>query len=182
MAPTVTAGYAPRRRRGPLWLVPVALLGTLVIELAVIITVGRQIGAGLTILLLILSSLIGAWFVRREGRRTWRTLATTLRSGQMPSREIADAVLVFLGGALLTVPGFVTDLVGFILVLPFTRPIARIGLEVIVARRLLAIGVPGPTGASPRPQAGPAQVRRTEDRTGEVIEGEIVEGEIVDDE
>ena len=177
----MSAGHAPRRRRGPLWFVPFAVLGTLVVELAVIITVGRQIGAGLTILLLILSSLIGAWFVRREGRRTWRTLSTTLRSGQMPSREIADTVLVFLGGALLTVPGFVTDLVGFVLVLPFTRPIARIGLEVIVARRLVAIGVPPTAGASGPGRPGPAQVRRTEDRT-DAGEGDVVEGEIVDDE
>lgn len=162
------------RRRRRRWIIPIALLATLVIEWAAIIAVGRLIGLWPTILLLFVSSLIGAWLVRREGRRTWRTLSGALRSGQMPSREIADAVLVFVGGALLTVPGFVTDIIGFIFVLPFTRPIARIGLEVVVARRLLAAGMPGTPGPA---QSGPAQVRRTNDRSGEVIEGEIIDDE-----
>ena len=94
-------------------------------------------------------------------------LREALRSGQMPSREIADAALVFVGGLLLTLPGFVSDVVGLVFVLPFTRPIARIGLEAVVARRLLAAGLP----VAP----GEARVRRSPRREGRDDGGEVVD-------
>ena len=81
--------------------------------------------------------------------------------------QIADAILVFVGGLLLTFPGFVSDVVGLVFVLPFTRPIARIGLEAVVARKLLAVGL----DVAP----GEARVRRTRDHDGDVVEGEIVD-------
>lgn len=169
MAPPVIPGPAPQRRRRRLALLPLALVLGFIIEIAVLILVGRWIGFWPTLLLVIVLSALGAWLLRREGRRTWQALRTALRSGQMPSREIADAVLVFVGGVLLTLPGFVSAIVGLIFVLPFTRPIARIGLETLVARRLLAAGMT----VAP----GNARVRRTRDRD----DGEVVEGEIVDD-
>ena len=89
----------------------------------------------------------------------------------MPSREIADAILVFVGGLLLTFPGFVSDVVGLVFVLPFTRPIARIGLEAVVARKLLAVGL----DVAP----GEARVRRRRRHDGG--DDDVVEGEIVDD-
>lgn len=160
---------APRRRRRRLALLPLAFVVGVIVEVAVLIAVGRWIGFWPTLLLVIVMSALGAWLLRREGRRTWQALRTALRSGQMPSREIADAVLVFVGGLLLTLPGFVSDIVGLVFVLPFTRPVARIGLEALVARRLLAAGV--------QVAPGEARVRRTRDRDG----GEVVEGEIIDE-
>ncbi|WP_242612917.1 FxsA family protein [Janibacter limosus] len=150
---------------------PLALVLWVVLEVAVLIAVGRWIGFWPTLLLVIALSALGAWLLRREGRRTWQALRTALRSGQMPSREIADAVLVFVGGVLLTLPGFVSAVVGLVFVLPLTRPVARIGLEALVARRLLAAGM----SVAP----GEARVRRTRDRPGN--DGDVVEGEIVDD-
>ncbi|WP_435198548.1 FxsA family protein [Janibacter sp. GS2] len=160
-----------RRRRG-VRLVPLALLLTFVLEIAVLILIGRVIGIGWTIVGLLATSVLGAWLVRREGRRTWLALGDALRSGEMPSRQMADAVLVWAGGAMLLVPGFVTDVIGLLVVLPFTRPVARIGLEVLIARRVIAV-VPGAGG--PTPQSGQARVRRTKDASGEVVEGEIVD-------
>ena len=101
-----------------------------------------------------------AWLLRREGIRTWRALSEALRTGQMPSREIADGALVLVGGTLLLLPGFLTDVVGFLLVLPVTRPLFRGLLAAAVAKRLLSDPVPGPRG----PSDGPT-----------VIEGEIVD-------
>lgn len=164
----------PPRRRRRLRLVPLALLLTFVVEVAVLILVGRLIGVGWTILLLLATSVLGVWLVRREGRRTWRALGEATRSGAMPSRQMADAALVLVGGVLLVVPGFVTDVIGLLAILPFTRPVARIGLEALIARRVLAV-VPGAAG--PFPQPGQARVSRTEDTSGEVIEGEIVDDE-----
>lgn len=118
---------------------PVALLLGLfvvvpIVEIYVIIQVGQQIGAVPTILLLIFESLLGAWIVKREGRRAWKALQDTFREGRVPGRELADAALILVGGTLLLTPGFVTDVFGFFFVLPFTRPIARRVLGFVATR------------------------------------------------
>lgn len=167
-------GPEPRRRRRRVALLPLVLVLWLVLEVAVLVLVVQQIGILWTVLLAIALSVLGAWLVKREGRRTWTALRSAVRSGEMPSREIAETILVFVGGALLVLPGFVSDVVGLLFVLPFTRPVARIGLETVVARRLLAAGMTVAPGA--------ARVRRTREGSGgEVVEGEVVEGEIVDE-
>ena len=88
MAPPVAG--APSRRRRPRWLaiVFVALLCVPLVEIAVIIAVGRVIGGWPTFLLLLVESLIGAWFVRREGSRAWTALQTALTDG--PDAEPAS--------------------------------------------------------------------------------------------
>ena len=145
------------------------LLVVPVLEIAVIIAVGKVIGGWPTLALLAFESALGAWIVRREGARAWRALSSALTTGQMPSRQLADAALVLVGGTLLLAPGFLTDVVGFFLVLPFTRPFARRLLEVVVARRLLG-GVFG-NGRGSRGGG-----RGGGDRSGpDVIEGEVLE-------
>lgn len=106
-----------------------------VLEIFVIIEVGQAIGAVPTVALLLLESALGAWLVRREGRRAWLALRDALGSGRLPGRELTDAALVLVGGTLLLTPGFVTDVVGFALILPLTRPVARRALGALVARR-----------------------------------------------
>ena len=81
-----------------------------VVEIYVIVQVGQEIGALPTIALLIVESLIGAWLVRREGRRAWEALRTALTTGRLPGGELADAALVLVGGTLLLTPGFVSDI------------------------------------------------------------------------
>jgi UPF0716 protein FxsA len=126
----------PSRRRPPLafWLVGLFIIVPIV-EIYVIIQVGQAIGAVPTVLLLIVESLIGAWIVKREGRRAWAALRDTVRAGALPGRELIDAALVLVGGTLLLTPGFVTDVVGFFFVLPFTRPAARRLVQLEVNRR-----------------------------------------------
>jgi UPF0716 protein FxsA len=140
----------------------VLLLVVPVVEIAAIIAVGKVIGGWQTLVLLLVESALGAWVVRREGARAWTALTTALNSGRMPSRQLADAALVLVGGTLLLTPGFVTDVVGFFFILPFTRPIARRALEAVVARRLLG-GVFGGRRGGGGPGAGP-----------DVIEGEVL--------
>jgi UPF0716 protein FxsA len=131
----------------------VLLLVVPILEIATIIAVGRVIGGWQTLLLLLAESAFGAWLVRREGSRTWGALTTALSSGQMPSRELADAALVLIGGTLLLTPGFLTDIAGFFFILPFTRPLTRRVLQAAVAKRLLA-GVPGAWPGGPGPSGG----------------------------
>jgi len=147
-------GAGGHQRGGRLVPVLVVLLVVVpILEVSVLIAVGRAIGGWQTLALLLVESLLGAWLVRREGARAWAALATALRTGRMPSRELTDAALVLVGGTLLLTPGFVTDVVGFAFVLPFTRPLARGLLVHLVERRLLAGVRPfgPPFGPGPRP-------------------------------
>lgn len=114
-----------RGRNLPLFAMVALFIVVPIIEIYVIIQVGQLIGAVPTIVLLVVESLIGAWILKNEGRRAWLALRESVESGQLPGRELADGALVLIGGTLLLTPGFVTDIVGFFLVLPFTRPLAR---------------------------------------------------------
>lgn len=122
-------------------------VGLPILEIWVILQVGHQIGVLPTVLLLVAESALGAWVVKREGVRAWRALTQALTSGVPPARELADAALVLVGGVLLLTPGFVTDVFGFFFVLPFTRPLARRLLTVVLAQRVVGrSGGPAPRG------------------------------------
>ncbi len=161
---TAAAGRNPGRRRGR-WIFLVLLLIPL-LEITTIILVGQAVGAWWTFGALIALSVFGAWLVHREGRRTWGRLREALRQGQPPAKELTDAALVLVGGAMLLTPGFLTDALGLFFVLPLTRPVTRVWLQTVVASRLL--GSFGPVGA-PRQGGGPRRTTR-----GEVIEGEVI--------
>ncbi|MGH8969904.1 MAG: FxsA family protein, partial [Actinomycetes bacterium] len=118
----------------------------------------QEIGALPTVVLLLVESALGAWLVKREGRRAWLALRTGAASGRLPSGELADAALVLIGGTLLLAPGFVTDIAGFLLVLPLTRPLARRLVAWYLARRATQV-------ARHRPGSG---------TTGRVVPGEVL--------
>jgi UPF0716 protein FxsA len=105
-------------------------------ELYVIIqVVGPALGAPLTILLLAADSLIGALLLRSQGRVVWRRFNEALAAGRMPHQEVQDGVLVIFGGAFLITPGFITDILGILLLIPLTRaPIRRLGMRAITRR------------------------------------------------
>jgi UPF0716 protein FxsA len=94
-------------------------------ELYVILKVGDLIGILPTIALLVLDSLIGAWLLRSQGRTVWQRFQATMQAGRIPHREVMDGVLVIFGGAFLITPGFLTDIVGIVLLLPPTRSLIR---------------------------------------------------------
>ena len=153
-----------RRRR----MLPAVLFVLFVVvplaEIYVLVQVGQVIGAGWTILLLVLDSILGTWLIRHEGGRAWRALREALENGRMPATELADGALILVGGTLMLAPGFITDAFGILLILPLTRPLFRRLLAAAVARRLL-VGVVDVR----RPGPGPA-------------EGPVVRGEVIDDE
>jgi UPF0716 protein FxsA len=96
-----------------------------IVEIYVIIQVGQAIGALWTILLLIADSLVGARLLKWQGRAAWRRFQEALAAGRMPHREILDGVMVVVGGTLLLTPGFITDVVGLLLLVPPTRAVVR---------------------------------------------------------
>ncbi|GAA2270997.1 hypothetical protein GCM10010149_10580 [Nonomuraea roseoviolacea subsp. roseoviolacea] len=153
-----------------------AFLVVPVLEIWLLIQVGSVIGGWPTVALLIADSLLGAWLVRREGRRAWRALREALESGRMPDRELADGALILVGGALLLTPGFFTDIAGFLCVLPFTRPLMRRLGSWFFDRRVKRMAA-----ASPYAQLFPEQFPGTPDagtagpaRGGKVVHGEVL--------
>ena len=162
------------RRRIPGWLLLVAFVVVPLLEIFVLIQVGQVIGAWWTILLLIADSILGTWLIRREGGRAFAALRSALNSGQMPAKELADGALILIGGTLMLSPGFVTDLLGILLILPFTRPLARRALTGVVTRRLVGAGAAAYMSRPGANQPGNQQ-RPHPNPDGSVVEGEVVD-------
>lgn len=156
-----------------------AILMLPALEVYVIIQVGMLIGGWPTAALLIGGVVLGVWLVRREGRRAWQVLQDSLRRGVVPEREINDAGMTLAGGMLLVVPGFITDVLGLLLILPLTRPAVRRLMGAYGARRrrvleerLGASSVPG------RFPEGPGEAYGGQERVpGPVIQGQVVREE-----
>ncbi|HLM08989.1 MAG TPA: FxsA family protein [Thermoleophilaceae bacterium] len=110
------------------------------LELYVILKVGDAIGAVWTIVLLAADSVLGSLLLRSQGRSVWRRFNNALAEGKMPHREVMDGVLVIFGGAFLITPGFVTDFIGLLLLLPPTRAVIRSQVVRRLGRRV-AVGV-----------------------------------------
>ncbi|MDP9100758.1 MAG: FxsA family protein [Actinomycetota bacterium] len=127
-------------------------------EIYVIVKVGEVIGVLPTLILLVLDAVVGAALLRREGRRTWAAFRRAVSDGRLPTREVADGALVIFGGALMIAPGFLTDVVGLVCVLPPTRALLR---RLLWGRTVLGRLVMGRA-----PSRGPAQ--------HEVVDGEVI--------
>jgi UPF0716 protein FxsA len=140
-------------------ILPLILLFILVpiVELYVILQVGDAIGAVPTILLLAADSMIGAILLRSQGRSVWRKLNRALAERRMPHREILDGIGIVFGGALLLTPGFITDVVGLLLLLPPSRVAIRRFLTRRIGRRLSfgLVDVDGPVEGRARQRPDP---------------------------
>ncbi len=178
------------RKRGFPWsLLLVAFVVVPLVEIYVIIQIGQVIGAWWTILLLIADSILGSWLVKREGARAWRALGLALEQGRMPARELADGILVLVGGILMLTPGFVLDILGVLCILPITRPIGRRILSGVISRRLVgaSFGSPGGRGAGEGAGFPGAAGPWTRQRPGPGVppdmgENGVVQGEVIDQE
>jgi UPF0716 protein FxsA len=121
-----------------------------ILEIYVIIQVGHAIGLVPTLLLLILDGFAGAALARSQGRNAWARFNAAIAEGRVPGRETLDGAMIVLGGALLLAPGFITDIVGFALLIPPTRALLR-GLVTRLARRRVGFAW---TVAGPPPRTG----------------------------
>ena len=94
-------------------------------ELYVILQVSDAIGVVPTITILVVDSILGSLLLKTQGRAVWRRFNEQMQAGRVPTREILDGVLVIFGGAFLITPGFITDILGLLLLLPPTRALFR---------------------------------------------------------
>jgi len=140
------------------------LLFTLVplLDLWVLLAIGRAIGFWPTVALVLGTGLTGAWLAKSEGLRVIRAWQHALEEGRVPDEGVLSGVLVIVGGVLLVTPGVITDAVGLALLFPPTRRLAAAGLRRYLARavrtgriRVVTLGHTPGTGSEPgtRPAA-----------------------------
>lgn len=120
-----------------------------VLELWLILQVGSLIGVLPTILLLLVDSIVGAWLVKSQGGQVWLRFRETAGAGRVPAGEAVDGFLVILGGTLLLVPGFLSDIAGLLMVLPPTRRLFRGRVIAFVSRRARVTFMGGDRAAGP---------------------------------
>jgi UPF0716 protein FxsA len=164
-------------------LVVAALIIVPIIEIAALIGVGQVIGLGWTLVLMLATSVLGGWLLRRQGGRAWRAFRADVNAGRPPGPAATDGLVILIGGIFMLVPGFVSDVIGLVLLLPPTRLLLRGLVAHQVAARL-----------SPHAATSLFGPRRVRARTGDVHTGpatpdgaspagppgEAIEGEIID--
>jgi UPF0716 protein FxsA len=107
-----------------LWLVALFIVLPLA-ELWLFVEVAGQIGVLATLLTMLVVTVVGGWLVKREGVGVWRRLRAQLERGQLPPIEVVDGFLLLVAGLLLLLPGFITDIVAALILLPPTRTVFR---------------------------------------------------------
>ncbi len=139
-----------------MWLV--LLIAWPIAEIFVAVKVAGVIGVAATILLLILALPLGWWALRSQGSAAWERLRTAVGERRTPTHEVLDGVLILLGGLLLMIPGFITDVLGLMLLLPPTRHLMR----PLLLRNLQSRVVVRSTGFGRRPYDVDATARDIE--------------------
>src|SRR4051794_15063453 len=147
-------------------------------ELYVLYQVGSAIGILPTIGLLLLDSILGTLLMKSQGAAAWRRFNEATALGRIPAREVADGALIILGGAFLLTPGFLTDIIGFLLLIPPTRALFRKTVVGLFAKRNPMTYV-GMKAAPHAERAWNERAARRRNANGDYVEGPASE---VDDE
>ncbi len=116
---------------------------TPVVEMAILIELGKRIGTLQTIGIIVLTGIIGASLAKSQGLRIVRNIKQSVNNGEMPHNQLIEGVLILMGGALLITPGILTDTAGFVLVIPWTRRLIRERLKKHFMGRIDRIQIDG---------------------------------------
>ena len=114
---------------------------TPIVEMALLIELGKRIGTWQTIGIIVLTGVIGASLAKCQGLRLLRNIKESVNDGEMPHNHLIEGVLILIGGALLITPGILTDIAGFLLVIPWTRRLIREKLKKYFTRRIERIQI-----------------------------------------
>lgn len=106
------------------------------LELFLLIPVAQSIGVGWTLVMILVTALIGAKLAQREGAKAWKHVMADMSTGLVPSDSILDGLIVLVGSVLLVTPGVLTDLVGLSLLIPQIRKPLRAFLKGRFAKKL----------------------------------------------
>lgn len=91
------------------------------LEIGFLLLSGKTIGVLPTILLIVLTGVVGAWLAKKQGIEALRKAQQQMQYGQIPNEAILDGLCILVGGLLLLTPGFITDITGFLLLFPISR-------------------------------------------------------------
>lgn len=131
----------------------ILFLAVPLIEIYFLIQVGEVIGAWPTVLLVVLTAILGVWLLRWQGLTTLTRVQASLQHGELPAQAMLEGMLLLVAGALLLTPGFVTDSFGFLILVP---PLRHHLAGWLLQRGLLQAGMP------PRPHEQPPGHRTIE--------------------
>jgi UPF0716 protein FxsA len=140
-----------------------------IVEIAVFIQVGDQIGLTSTLFVVIITAILGVNLLKQQGFRAWRDIQLSLAQGQVPALEMASAAQLLFAGALLLTPGFVTDTVGFLLMIPQVR--------LLLAKRFFKLTTKSPNShqSTQTTDQSATSYRQVDSDNGRIIEGEFEE-------
>jgi UPF0716 protein FxsA len=110
-----------------------------IVELYVIIQIGGAIGVWPTLALLVADAVLGSLLLRQQGRSAWQRFNAALAERRFPGREVADGLMIAVGGTLLLTPGFITDILGLILLIPPSRALVRRAMRAYFSRRFIVV-------------------------------------------
>lgn len=139
------------------------------VEIYLLIEVGRRIGSLATIFLLVFTAVLGALLVRMQGMNTYVQIQQAISQGRMPATEMIEGIMIMFAGLLLLTPGFATDAVGFLFLVPTAR---RALVSLIVSRQIQQ---------STNPTAAEVFQHRSSGKSGTGDVGRVIEGELDDD-
>lgn len=141
-----------------------------VIELAVLIQVGTEIGGLTTIALVFLTAIVGVSLIRKQGLETSQKAQEKMQRGELPASEMAEGLMLVFAGVCLLIPGFVTDVIGGLLLVPFFRKLLAVSLMLKLMNSVVQRSAQWRAGANPSAQ------------NEDIIEGEFVneENDLID--
>ena len=138
------------------------------IELVLLLEIGGRIGVAATVLVILATGALGAWLTRSQGLQVLARFRQATSEGRLPHREVVEGLMILIAGAVLLTPGFLTDTVGFLLLIPPVRAIVRDRLIAKLKGRFQVMDIAvGPPGSSPAGGGRPREKR--------------VEGRVIDD-
>ena len=157
-----------------------------IIEIMMFIEVGGYLGLGMTLFIVLITAILGVNLLKQQGLKAWQNIQMSMAEGKVPALEMAAAAQLLFAGGLLLTPGFVTDAIGFILMVPAVR--------MLLAKKIIAAGVMksssfnqqagfqsySSTGFSQNAGSHPFSSANHQNTSGRVVEGEVVEAETVE--
>ncbi|MEM9999946.1 MAG: FxsA family protein [Pseudomonadota bacterium] len=129
----------------PFSLIPFFLLAIPLLEIGAFIVIGGQIGVGLTLLMILVTAIVGSFLLRWQGFGLLAKIQHEMNSDRVPARELVHGVMILVAGVLLLTPGFITDSLGFLLFVPAVRDFGWTFLK----SRIHVVGMPGGQRSSP---------------------------------
>ncbi|MEK4700739.1 FxsA family protein [Solibacillus sp. FSL R7-0668] len=94
-------------------------------EIALFIIIGKAIGVFYTLLLIVLTSVVGVFIAKQRGMKSYKDIQKSIQQGQPPGVAMIETFMIFIGGMLMAFPGFITDVIGLLFVLGITRNIFK---------------------------------------------------------